>query len=251
MGTKAGRNVIEFLGDVVAWFGDNWWGTEGVVNRTWEHIQMSVLATGFAAMLAMPPAMYLGHRHKGGFIAVTLVNIGRAVPSFGIVAIALPIMIQVAKRVPFIDSGLGFWPTFVALVALALPPIFTNTHTGIVGVDPDLVEAARGMGLTEREVLYRVELPLGLPLILAGIRVATVQVIATATLGALVAWGGLGRYIIDGFNGQDRVQLFAGAILVGLLAIATELSFSAAERWWIPRGLRRRSDRDKPATAAS
>ena len=242
--------MIEFLGDVVAWFPDNWWGTGGVVNRTWEHVQMSVLATAFAALLAMPPAMFLGHRHKGGFIAVTLVNIGRAVPSFGIVAIALPIMIEVAKRVPFIDSGLGFWPTFVALVALALPPIFTNTYTGIVGVDADLVEAARGMGLTEREVLYRVELPLSVPLILAGVRVATVQVIATATLGALVAWGGLGRYIIDGFNGQDRVQLFAGAILVGVLAISTELLFSAIERWWLPRGLRpRRAGEERAATA--
>lgn len=228
---------MEFLGDVVAWFPENWWGQAGVVQRTWEHVQMSVLATGIAAILAIPPAMYLGHRHKGGFVAVSLVNIGRAVPSFGIVAISLPIMIAIAKRVPFIDSGLGFWPTFVALVALALPPIFTNTFTGIDGIDPDLVEAARGMGLTESEILTGVELPLSIPLIIAGLRVAAVQVVATATLGALVAWGGLGRYIIDGFNGQDRVQLVAGAILVAALAIVTEGAFSLLERCFVPRGV--------------
>jgi osmoprotectant transport system permease protein len=238
--------VIEFLSDVLAWFPDNWWGSSGVMNRTWEHVQMSALATGLAALLAVPPAMYLGHRHRGRFLAVTLVNLGRAVPSFGIVAVALPIMIEVAKRVPFIDSGLGFWPTFVALVALALPPIFTNTFTGIDGVDSDLVEAARGMGLTDREVLFGVELPLSLPLVIAGLRVASVQVIATATLGALVAWGGLGRFIIDGFNGQDRVQLFAGAILVAVVAIATELLFAGIERWALPKGLRLR----RPAQAA-
>lgn len=231
--------MTEFAGEVIQWFGDNWWGVSGVVNRTWEHIQMSVLATAIAAALAVPPAVYLGHRHRGGFLAVTLVNIGRAVPSFGIVAISLPIMIAVARRVPFIDSGLGFWPTFVALVALALPPIFTNTYTGVDGVDRDLVEAARGMGLTEREVVRSVELPLALPLVVAGLRVAAVQVIATATLGALVAWGGLGRYIIDGFNGQDRVQLFAGAVLVAMLAVATEAAFALVERHGLPRGVRR------------
>jgi osmoprotectant transport system permease protein len=251
MGQAPGGRVIDFLGEVVAWFPDNWWGSAGVVNRMWEHIQMSVLATGLAAALAVPPAMYLGHRHKGGFVAVTLVNLGRAVPSFGIVAVALPIMIEVAKRVPFIDSGLGFWPTYVALVALALPPIFTNTYTGIDGIDRDLVEAARGMGFTEREVLYRVEFPLALPLVIAGLRVASVQVIATATLGALVAWGGLGRYIIDGFNGQDRVQLFAGAILVGVLAIGTELMFSAVERWALPQGLRTGRRVGEPAAATT
>jgi osmoprotectant transport system permease protein len=251
VGATAGGGVIDFLGDVIAWFPDNWWGSAGVANRTWEHIQMSLLATGLAALIAVPPAMYLGHRHRGRFVAVTLVNLGRAVPSFGIVAVALPIMIEVAKRVPFIDSGLGFWPTFVALVALALPPIFTNTYTGIDGVDRDLVEAARGMGFTEREVLYRVEFPVGLPLIIAGLRVASVQVIATATLGALVAWGGLGRYIIDGFNGQDRVQLFAGAILVGILAIATELGFSALERWALPKGLRTGRRESEPAAATA
>lgn len=231
--------MIEFVGDVVRWFGDNWWGVSGVVNRTWEHVQMSVLATAVAAAFAVPPAIYLGHRHRGGFVAVTLVNIGRAVPSFGIVAISLPIMIAVAKRVPFIDSGLGFWPTFVALVALALPPVFTNTYTGVDGVDRELVEAARGMGLTEREVVNKVELPLALPLVVAGLRVAAVQVVATATLGALVAWGGLGRYIIDGFNGQDRVQLFAGAILVAVLAVATEGAFALLERFGLPRGVRK------------
>lgn len=230
---------MQLLGDVVVWFGDNLWGPAGWVNRTWEHVQLSSLSVIAALVAVVPIAMWLGHIGRGGFVAVSLVNIGRAVPSFGIVALALPLTIELAKRVPFISSGLGAWPTFIALFALALPPIFTNTYTGIHGVDRGIVEAARGMGLTEREILTRIELPLALPLILAGVRVAAVQVVATATLGALVAWGGLGRFVIDGFSAGDRVQLVAGALLVGILSVATEVGFSVAERRLVPEGIRR------------
>ena len=228
---------MSFLAEVVAWFPDHLWGTAGIINRTWEHVQISLIATGIAALLAIPPAMWLAHRGRGGFVAVSLVNIGRAVPSFGIIAIALPITIAAAKRLPFIDSGLGFWPTFIALLALALPPIFTNTYTGIAEVDPGIVEAARGMGLTEGAILREVKLPIATPLVITGLRIAAVQVVATATLAALVAWGTLGRFVIDGFASQDRVQLFAGAILVALLSIATELAFAALERRLVPAGV--------------
>jgi osmoprotectant transport system permease protein len=162
------------------------------------------------------------------------VNIGRAIPSFAIVAIALPIAIR-------FGLGFGFWPTWLAVFFLALPPIFTNTYTAIRSVDPDAVSAARGMGLRERDVLVGVEIPLGAPLMIAATRVASVQVIATAPLGALVGWGGLGRFIIDGLAVRDFPQVFAGALLVAGLAVITELAFSAFERLFLPVGVRRLS----------
>ncbi len=243
--------MIEFLGDVVAWFGDNWTGSGGIVTRTWEHIWVSGWAVVAAMGVAMPLASWLGHAKRGGIVAVSVVNVGRALPSFGIVALSLPITIRIARNVPFIDSGLGFLPTFVALFALALPPIFTNTYTGVRNVSPEAVEAARGMGFRGSGILWKVELPLASPVILAGIRTSSVQVVATATLGALVAYGGLGRYIIDGFAVRDNVTIFAGALLVAALSVLTEVAFSVAERWLVPRPLRAIRSRGRSETAAS
>ncbi len=231
--------MIEFLADLGSWFVENWDGTSGYLNRSWEHIQVSGAAVLFSTLVAVPLGAWLGHTGRGGLAVVSLVNIGRALPSFGIVALALPITIRIADRVPFIDSGLGFFPTFVALVALALPPIFTNTYAGIRAVDPDTIEAARGMGVTGPRILRDIEIPVASPIILAGIRTSAVQVVATAPLGALVAYGGLGRYIIDGFAIQDHIQIVAGALLVALLSVLTEISFAAVERRVVPRPLRR------------
>jgi osmoprotectant transport system permease protein len=199
-------------------------------------------ATFVAAAVAIPIAVWLGHRKTGGTLAVAAVNIGRAIPSFAIIALFLPISIR-------LGLGLGFWPTFLALLFLAIPPMFTNAYTGVAGVDPALTEAARGMGLTERRIITDVELPMASPVILAAIRVAAVQVIATATLGALVAWGGLGRYIIDGFSTQDSVEVFAGAILVAGLALTTEVALGWVERRLVPVTLRAAAD-DVEAVAA-
>ena len=216
---------MDLLADVLAWFTDpaNWQGSAGIPSRTLEHIRLSAFATMVAAGLAVPLGVLLGHSGRGGLIAVSVVNIGRAIPSFAIIALALPFSIRAGL-------GIGFWPTFLALVLLALPPIFTNSFTAVRRVGAEVVEAARGMGMREREVLLEIELPLGAPLIVTGIRVAAVQVVATATLGALVGWGGLGRYIIDGFSVQDNVRVFAGAFLVAALAILTDVAFGLTER---------------------
>ena len=239
-----GADMIEFLGEVAAWFTDpaNWTGVNGIPNRTWEHIQITVAATSVAAAVAIPIAVWLGHRKTGGTLAVAAVNIGRAIPSFAIIALFLPISIR-------LGLGLGFWPTFLALLFLAIPPMFTNAYTGVAGVDPALVEAARGMGLTERRIVTDVELPMASPVILAAIRVAAVQVIATATLGALVAWGGLGRYIIDGFSTQDSVEVFAGAVLVAGLALITEVVLGWVERRIVPVTLRDTTEEVEPVAA--
>jgi osmoprotectant transport system permease protein len=227
---------MHFLADVARWFVEpgHWQGVEGIPNRTFEHLQLSLLAIVCAAVLALPAGALLGHVRRGGVLAVSIVNIGRAIPSFAIVAIALPITIQ-------LGLGFGFWPTWLAVFFLAMPPMFTNTYTAVRDADPEAVSAARGMGLREREVLLGVEIPLGTPLILAAVRVSSVQVVATATLGALVGWGGLGRFIIDGLAVRDFVQVFAGALLVAGLAVATELFFAALERFVVPKGLRARA----------
>jgi len=232
---------MAFLGDLLQWFGDTWSGDTGWLARTWEHLQVSGAALIAAMAVAIPLAAWLGHTGKGGFAAASVVNIGRALPSFGILALSLPFTIWLARSTPLIDSGLGFAPTFIALFFLALPPIFTNTYAGIRGVDRDVVEAARGMGITERRLVLQVEIPVASPVILTGIRVTAVQVVATATLGALVGYGGYGRFIVDGFATQDDVELVGGAVLVALLSILTEVAFSALDRAVVPAGIRRRT----------
>jgi osmoprotectant transport system permease protein len=229
--------VIGFLAELGQWFAENWDGDAGYLYRTWEHIQVSAISLVTAAAIAVPLGAWLGHTGRGGLIAVSAVNIGRALPSFGIIALALPITIRLADKIPFVDSGLGFFPTFIALFALALPPIFTNTYAGIRSVDPEIVEAARGMGVRGPRILWEIEMPMASPVMLAGIRTSAVQVVATATLGALVAYGGLGRYIIDGFAVQDDVRIVAGALLVALLSVLTEVGFAALQRRVVPRPL--------------
>jgi osmoprotectant transport system permease protein len=221
--------IKEFLTDPATWS-----GPDSIPVRLWEHVWISVVAVIVAGLLVLPLAVWLGHIRRGSAIATSVVNIGRALPSFGILAISFLVLVQMG-------AGVGEpWAVLVALIALAAPPLFTNTVTGIQSAEAATVEAARGMGLTGREVLSRVELPLSMPLVMEGLRIATVQVIATATLGALVAWGGLGRYIVDGFARQDMGRLLVGAVLVGLLAIVAELGLGSMQRAATPRGTRRR-----------
>jgi osmoprotectant transport system permease protein len=197
-------------------------------------LELSGLAVVVACAIALPIGMYLGHTGRLAFLVVSIANVGRAMPSLALLALSIP----VAAAWFGIQNGLGFWPTFLALVPLAIPPILTNAYIGVRSVDRDVIEAARGMGLSEAGILRRIEVPLALPLVLAGMRTASVNIIATATLGALVAGGGLGRYIVDGLGLQEYDRLFAGALLVALLAILVEVAFSTFERRATSPGLR-------------
>jgi osmoprotectant transport system permease protein len=218
-----------FLGDVFSWLGDNWSSGVGggIDHRAFEHLQISGLSVLIALAIALPPAVTLGHLRRGGALAINVANIGRALPSFAILVLAL----QITGRI-------GLLPTVVALVALAIPPIFTNTYVGLREVDPDIRESASGMGMRGTQVLARIELPLAFPLIMAGIRTSTVQVIATATLATLVGWGGLGYYIIVGLRLNDNVQVFGGALVVVVLALLVDLGLAGVQRLLVPRGLR-------------
>lgn len=224
---------MTFLGEVARWFADpaHWEGPHGIPVRVLEHLEYSGLAIAIAVIIAIPTALYLGHTGRGAFVAINVANIGRALPSFALLGLGLIVAIQ-------LGLGLGFWPTMFALIPLGIPPIVTNTFTAVREVDRDVVDAARGMGLSESQILRSIEVPLGLPLILAGMRTASVNVVATATLGAVVAGGALGRFIVDGFALREFDQVVAGAILVALLAVATEVSFAALERATVPRGMR-------------
>ena len=222
---------MSFLGEVVDFFTaiDSWIGSDGILVRTFDHVRISAFAVGVAVILALPIAVWMGHHKRGAFLAISLANIGRAVPSFGIVALAFPIALR-------LGLGISSWPTFVALVALAIPPMFTNGYTAVREVSPAAVEASVGMGMTHYEVLTRTELPLAMPVIWTAIRVSAVQVVATATLGAVVGWGGLGRYVIDGFAQGNDVSVLVGALLVAVLSLITDQAFAVAERWVLPRG---------------
>jgi osmoprotectant transport system permease protein len=234
---------MSFLVKVVHWFLDpaHWQGTFGVPNRLEEHVLMSLAATGAAAVVALPIGLTLGHFGRGGAIAINISNVGRALPSFAILVLAVQIV------------GIGPAPAFLALVALAIPPMVTNSFVGMRDVNPELRDAARGLGMSDLRVLLRVELPNALPVVMAGVRTAGVQVVATATLAALVGWGGLGRFIIDGFSQLDYVQVFAGALLVVALSAAAELLLALLQRLLTPAGLRSAGagDRGRAVRAAA
>jgi len=221
---------VNFWSGVVEWFtsASSWEGNAGAVHRLYEHVAMSGASMLVAAALALPLGIWLGHTGRGGAIAINASNVGRAVPSFAILVLAAQVW------------GIGWKPAFFALVALAVPPMVTNAYVGLQGVDAEVREAARGMGMTGAQSLWRVELPVAMPVVVGGVRTAAVQVVATATLAALVAWGGLGRFIVDGTAQRDFVQVFAGAVLVAALAIVTELALAGLQRLVVPAPLRRR-----------
>jgi osmoprotectant transport system permease protein len=238
---------VELAAQVVAWFADpaHWQGGDGIPVRVLEHIEASGLSVLVAAAIALPIGLAVGHRGRGAFIVGSVANLGRALPSFALLLMLIPVAV---------DLNLDFstWPILGAMVLLGIPPMITNAHAGMREVDRDLVEAARGMGMSGPQVLLRLELPLAMPVILTGVRLAAVQVVATYTLGAVAGGGGLGRYIYDGFARQDTALMLAGAALVALLAIVTDVAFEALARATAPRGLTGRAgERERAGMAAA
>jgi len=203
----------------------HWQGIDGIPTRLGEHVHLSIESVAIGALIALPVGIVLGHYGRFGNLAINISNLGRAVPSFGILVIAFEVF------------GLGDLPIVIALTALAVPPMVTNSYVAMREVDPDIKDAARGMGYRELAQVLRVELPLAVPLIMAGVRTSAVQVVATATLAALVAGGGLGRYIVDGLARSDNPRTLAGALLVAALALSTELVLAGLQRVLVPRGI--------------
>lgn len=224
---------MTFLGAIVAWLADpaHWQGSDGIPTRLAQHLGLSATAVLIATAVALPAGIVLGHTRRGAGLVINVANIGRALPSLAILALVLPIAFR-------FGLGLGFWPTVLMLVPLGIPLILINSYVAVSTVDQDAVEVARGLGMRGWEVLRNVELPLAAPIIVAGVRNAAVSIVATATLGALVASGGLGRYIVDGLARQEQERLVVGAVLVAVLSSATEVAFNVAERLFLPRGIR-------------
>jgi osmoprotectant transport system permease protein len=222
---------MNVVNEVIAWLTDpaQWSGPDGIPVRTLQHLWYAVLATVIAAAISLPIGVYIGHTGRGAVFAVNLTNLGRAIPSLGIIILMFTVF------------GFGIAPVLITLFALAIPPIVTNSYIGVRSVDPDVRQAAEGMGMRGRQVLWQVELPMAMPLIMAGIRTSAVQVVATATLAAFVGLGGLGRYLIDGLSQRDLAQVVGGAILVAVLSLLTELVLGRVQTLVVSEGLAERS----------
>jgi len=228
------ETVFEFLTDA-----ESWSGPTGITTRLVEHLFVSFLAVFAASLVALPLGFFIGHTGRLQLLGINLANIGRAVPSYAVMVMIFPFALDLAKPLGYDPRlGLTFLPIFLAMTLLAIPPILVATYAGISEVDRDVVESSRGMGLTERQILARVELPLASPVIIGGFRVATLQVIATATLGAILSGGGFGRYIIDGLARRDQGMLYGGVILVAGLAIGIDLLLGALQKRLTPRGVK-------------
>jgi osmoprotectant transport system permease protein len=188
-----------------------------LLQKTLELAELAFTALGIAILIGLPLGLWLGHRHRGLFVALGASSLGRALPSIALIGFFIAWL------------GVGFWNITIALVVIGLPPILTNTYFAVEGVDPDVVEAARGIGLTEAQILRRVELPLGLPLIIAGLRIAAVFVIATATIAGIVGGGGLGD-IIDNQQAYGLAGVLAAALCVSAIALAAAGLLALAQR---------------------
>jgi osmoprotectant transport system permease protein len=191
------------------------------------HVALSGAALTIAAAIAIPVGIYAAHRRSAAFAAVNTANVGRTLPSLAVLALVMPLL------------GTGFAPSLFALSLLALPPILLNTIAGVRGIDAEIVDAARGMGMTPRGVLLRIEWPLALPVVFAGLRTATIQVVSGAVLAAFIGGGGLGDFITAGIAMMAMPQLLVGAIPVTLLALGADFGFGALQRRLTPRGVRR------------
>ena len=225
------------MGETVTWLtsSEQWSGDDGIPARLIEHIWYSALGVVVAFLIAFPVGLLIGHTGRGSLAANSMSNFWRALPTLGVVILVFRI------------EPLSIWPVLVALVVIAIPPILLNTEVGIRAIDPGIRDAARGMGMTGWQALWRVEVPLAMPLILAGLRSATGQVIATATIAAFVGLGGLGRFIIDGYSVRDIGEISGGAVVVAVLALTVEGVFALLQRSLGPKEGRRQRRVSGPA----
>ncbi len=231
---------MDLIAQGIAWLSDpaNWSGPDGIPTRLLEHIYISGLALVVAAAVTLPLGLWIGHTRRFTAVVANSANAWRALPSFALIGLLVPFTTA-------FDPNLGFtfYPTLIAMIVLAGPPILVNAYEGIAGVDADLVDAARGVGMRERQILRSVELPIALPVIVTGLRSAAVQVVATATLGANFAFGGLGRYLVIGHDTQDYGEVFAAVFLVAALALTVQGVFLLLERALVSPGVRRSAAR--------
>jgi osmoprotectant transport system permease protein len=216
------------------WFfdGDTWTGSDGIIESLVDTVILCAAATAVAALVAVPTAAVLAHYRRAQVSSTWLVSISRAVPTFAIAALLVPWSLR---------RGWGFepWPIFVALFLLAVVPIYLNTYIAVREVSPGAVDAARALGYGERSILTRIECALGASLILAGVRVAAIQVVATEPIRAFLGGDGLGRYVRDGFGQNNTTLVVGGIVLIGALAAMTGVAFVLVERLVLPTGVRR------------
>jgi osmoprotectant transport system permease protein len=230
----ARRQRVAMISSILAWLTDgaHWQGDDGILRRLVEHLGYSLTALVIAALIAVPLGLYIGHTGRGRFLVVNIAGAARAIPSLGLLFLAVLLLgPRFSGEVAFLA------PAGLVLTVIAIPPILSGTYAGVEGVEPAARDAARGMGMRGTQVLRSVELPCALPLIMSGVRSATLQVIATATIAAVVGLGGLGRFLIDGLSVRDTPQTAAGALLVAILALVVDLSLALVQRLAVSRGL--------------
>ncbi|PVG82585.1 ABC transporter permease [Nocardioides gansuensis] len=239
------RDAWRYLTDPASWTGDG-----GMAELLLQQLLLTLTALGLAAALGLSVALWLGHLGRGGFLAINISNVGRAVPTFAL--LALLVVAEWPGTQAFGTYGRAGLATLIALTLFALPPIITHAYVAVREVPADVRESARGMGMTGWQQFWRAELPLALPLVVSGVRLALVQVWATATIAAMVAGPGLGRVITDGFYRSHYGQGIAGAVVVALVALGLEVAAAWAQRLVQPaRGGRSSSHREDPLSVAA
>lgn len=238
---------MSIFGEIGSWLSDgsNWKGSAGIPHRLLEHLVISAISVLIACAIAIPIGLWIGHVGRGGALVVNISNVGRAIPTYALLVLL------------FVGVGAQHrqGETIFALAAFGIPPLLTNTFVGVREVNDEVREAARGMGMSGAQLLRRVEVPLAMPLIMDGLRIAVVQVVATTTVAALIGVGGLGRYVVDGFNTTDPGQYGGGAVIVGAVALLLEGMFVLLQRLLDPVARSGRVSRvaatDTPARVAA
>ncbi|HJQ01385.1 MAG TPA: ABC transporter permease [Jatrophihabitans sp.] len=230
--------------DIASWLSDSthWSGPDGIPTRLLEHLEYSLIALLIAALIALPLGTLIGHTGRGSFVVVAIANSFRALPTVGLLVF---FYILISPHIHGTGNASYFIPSEIVLILLAIPSMLTNTYAGIDAMDPEVRDAARGMGMRGGQVLWRVEIPNALPLIFSGVRSSFLQVIATTIVTAYVGLGGLGRYLIDGLAQQDYPQMASGAVLVAALALLIDLLLAVAQHYLVSRGITGRYRRHK------